>query len=267
MKKFVIVLLHLSSLLLFGQDHGHLNVGATSTNQGAKLVWENGIIFATNSGYIKTLFLTNAGRYAGYYQQNITLTALPATADHGGPAEMHPAFGSLIYAQILSVKGPSGGVFNFWETNGATPAISIPTGSSSTNLFKLTESDGSPDLDPYGHYHGRRFTATIPGIYTVALQAHDLSTNGTRGGPIHASSDPISIYFQAGPTIQSISRIANTNTITFGAYANSIFELEGTHDLSNTNWTRISTFPGADRLIQATDTNTTLQKFYRLRIR
>lgn len=250
------------------QDHGHLNVGAASTNYGAKLLWENGSIFATNSGYIKTLFLTNAGRYAGQYQQNITLTALPATAEHGGPAALHPAFGSLIYARIISVQGPAGGVFNFWESTGNTPAISVQSGDTSTNLFKLTESDGSPGSDPYGHYHGRRFTATIPGIYTVTFQAHDLSTNGTGGGPIHTSSDPISVYFQAGPNIQSISKVANTNRITFGAYVNSTFELESTDDLSNTNWNRISAFVGTDRLIEAADTNNvSTQQFYRIRVR
>src|SRR5689334_5206611 len=74
-----------ASLPLQAQDHGHLSAGAVSQNNGAQTVWENGADFVASSGYVKTLDLTNSGRFAGYYQNNITLTALPATSAYGGP--------------------------------------------------------------------------------------------------------------------------------------------------------------------------------------
>src|SRR6185436_1462697 len=37
------------------QDHGHLNVGAVSTNQDSQLIFDNGADFATDANYVKTL--------------------------------------------------------------------------------------------------------------------------------------------------------------------------------------------------------------------
>src|SRR5688572_28920242 len=90
------------------QDHGHVNVGAESQIAGSKLIFANGNIFATNSGYVKTLTFTNAARYAGYFQGNTTLTALPTTAEHGGPDPQAPAPGSHIVVLLSSLEGPAG---------------------------------------------------------------------------------------------------------------------------------------------------------------
>jgi hypothetical protein len=95
MNKFV---LHSSATLGFQaltgsgltQDHGHLNVGAVGRNQNDKLIFDNGAVFSTEFGYIKMLTYANAGRYAGHYQGNITLTALPATAALAVLPRMHP---------------------------------------------------------------------------------------------------------------------------------------------------------------------------------
>src|SRR5262245_10570551 len=103
----------------FAQSHGHLNIGAVGTSQGAQLTFDNGSIFQTNTGYILTLNYTNGGTYAGYYQGNITLTALAASPINGGPVPNAPAPGSQIDAQIVSLDGPSAGAFGFWEA-GAT---------------------------------------------------------------------------------------------------------------------------------------------------
>jgi hypothetical protein len=104
---------------LNAQLHGHLNAGAVGTHQNDALIWANGADFAAQSGYVKTLDYTNSGRYAGYFQQNITLTALPATAAHAGPDPQAPALGSYIQARMSCVAVPPGGSFAFWE-NGAT---------------------------------------------------------------------------------------------------------------------------------------------------
>jgi len=185
-------------------QHGHLNAGAAGTNQNDRLLWANGADFIASSGYIKTLDYTNAGRYAGHYQGGITLTALPATAAHAGPAPSAPALGSFIQFRIACLEGPDGGAFNFWESTGATPVLSLTPGQSSTNLWRLSESDGSPGSDPYGHIHGRRFTATKAGIYKVGFTAVDTSSNGAGGGPIHPLSDELPVWFQAGVNIAEV---------------------------------------------------------------
>jgi hypothetical protein len=255
----------LGAQFVSAQDHGHLNVGATGTDQNTKLIFQNGSAFATDHRYIKTLTFTNAGRYAGYYQQNITLTVLPATDAFGGPDPQAPAAGSHIFAQIVSAEGPQGGAFNFWEAGAVGPTITIEAGTTDTNVFKLSQGDGSPGLDPFGHIHQRRFTATKPGIYTIGFRALDLSTNGTAGGPIHLPSDVLKIYFQAGVNIASIKRAESANAITFGAPLNLTLHLEGNTNLSTSNWTQIDSIAGTDLLETLVDTDTGTQKFYRIR--
>src|SRR4051812_19056583 len=120
MKRFSVIA---TALVLFEMgvaraqvDHGHLNIGAAGRNQGDKLTWDNGGDFAESSGYVKTLFLnTNTtAKYLGFYDGNITLTALHNTNAFGEIIAGGPATGSLIDAQIVSVVGPAGGAFGFW---------------------------------------------------------------------------------------------------------------------------------------------------------
>src|SRR5262245_27381934 len=198
----------LLSLALFGSSlnaqHGHLNAGAAGIQQNNPLIWANDADFAESSGYVKTLDYTNSGRYAGYFQQNITLTALPATAANAGPDPQAPALGSYIQARMICVAAPSGGAFGFWENDATAPTISVTPGAIITNLWPLSESDGSAGSDPYGHIHGRRLTANKPGLYKIKFQAVDTSRNGVGGGPIHHPSAELEVWFQAGVNILSV---------------------------------------------------------------
>ncbi len=250
----------------FGQDHGHLEIGAASTNQNAPLIFANGSIFATESSYIKTLNYTNSGRYAGFYEGNITLTVRAATQDYAGPEADHPALGAHVYAQIVSVEGPTGGVLGWWEALANSPTISVLTGTTSSNTFRVSSTDGSPLADPFGHIHGRRFTATLPGIYKVTFKAFDVSTNGVGGDPIHTPSAPVTIYFQAGINIASIERNGTTSEVRFGSVANRTFALEYKDFLSGTNWTQTGNeVVGNDLLQSLTDTNANPTRFYRIK--
>ena len=223
------------------QDHGHLNVGAVGTNQNDQLTFDNRDIFDITTNYVNTLTLAVSGTYAGYYQGNnqgnITLTALAATEAHLGPKPNAPALGSRIFAQLVSVDGPADGAFAFWETGATSPTISLVSGTNGTNTFRLSENDGSPGSDPYGHIHGRRFTATKPGIYTVGFRAFDFSTNGIGGGPIHTPSSVIKIYFQAGVTMKSVEPDAGQTRVAFGAQAGFLWQLQAVNAFpAGTNW-------------------------------
>ena len=202
------VLLHVilaigSCLAVSAQGHGHLNVGAEARDQDSRLIFENGADFATDSAYVKTLNFATDGKYADFYEGNITLTALHSTNAFGEIEEDSPAPGSFIVAEIVSVKGPSGGTFGFWDVDSTTaPTHSIPAGTTNGAFrFDLSSADlgaGQPGGDPFGHIHGRRFTATKPGLYTVGFRALDTSRNGSANGPIHTSSTVLHVYFQAG---------------------------------------------------------------------
>jgi hypothetical protein len=226
MKLQFVSLLAVINLTSLAQDHGHLNIGAAGTNQNDALTFDNAAIFETATNYVKTLVFTNGGRYANLYNGNITFTGLAATEAHAGPEAGAAALGAQLHAQLVSVAGPVGGVFAFWESGANSPTISLASGAPGTNTWLVSENDGSPGSDPYGHFHGRRFTVNKPGIYAVGFRAFDFSSNGAGGGPIHTPSQLIKIYFQAGVNIKSIEPGGNHTRITFAAPIGKTWVLE-----------------------------------------
>lgn len=252
------------------QDHGHLYISAYSQQAGAQLYFDNGGIFDLASGYVKTLTLNTspASRYLGRYDGNITVTPRSTNTLRGadyGPNAAAP--GSVIYFQIMHVDGPGGGAFEFWENTGTQPAFSVLVGSGATNVVKVTETNGVPGGDPYGHIHGRRFTATLPGIYRVTFGALDISTNGPAGGPNHTTSAPLTIAFQAGFAVASVARTNNTATVRFGTATTHDFTLQAnTNLLLSNSWVNISAkLRGNDYFQSVPDTTATnTAKFYRV---
>jgi hypothetical protein len=268
MKKLLIALSLFVSLLGPAQDHGHLNLGATGLTQNDPLSFANRDIFETTANYVKTLTLATNGAYAGYYQGNITFTGLAATEAHAGPEDFAAALGTQIHVQLVAVTGPPGGVFSFWESGATTPTISLASGSTGTNTFRISENDGSPDSDPYGHIHGRRFTATKPGIYTASFRAFDFSTNGASGGPLHTPSSLVSIYFQAGVNLKSIAPAGDQTRITFAAPVGKSWVVEASDSVApNAIWTPISTPIVGDDYFHEIHANrpVTENSFYRTR--
>jgi hypothetical protein len=188
--------------------HGHLNVGAVGKNQGDALTFDNGAVFLPTTGYAKQLDHITTGVYAGYYQGNITLTALAGTAANAESGVADPdaaAPGAFIRAGIVSVTGPAGGSFAFWDTGATSPTFTYSVGYDSpvlTDTWALSDAAigaGTAGADPFGHLHGRRFSATVPGDYVVTFQAIDTSVNGLGGGPIHSPSETLAIQFTAVP--------------------------------------------------------------------
>jgi hypothetical protein len=266
----VFALLVVAAKPSLAQSHAHLNAGALSQTQGAPLAFDNGADFITNSLYAKGLSFTNSGQFANLYQGNITLTALHATDPFGDPVPGGPAPGAFIVAEIVTVSGPVGGEFGFWETNSSSaPVFSIPVGTTNGNFrFDLSEAAlgaGTPGGDPFGHIHGRRFTATKPGLYTVGFRLLDVSANGTDGGPIHTPSAIFPIYFQAGFTLLSLKPAANGADVSFAAPGDSVFTLQFSDDLKD--WTDVQTFNGTDRIekIHHDLSSGSVQGFYRFK--
>ena len=241
MKSSLISFLVLVPFVVCAQDHGHINIGAAGVNQNDPLIFDNRDIFETATNYVKTLTFATSGNYTNYYQGNITMTGLAATSEHSGPEPNAAALGSRIFVQLVSVDGPEGGAFAFWETGATSPTISLASGSTGTNTWRVSENDGSPGSDPYGHIHGRRFTLSKPGIYTVSFRAFDSSTNGLGGGPIHAPSSVMKVYFQAGVNVKSIQPEADQTRIVFSAPVGRNWQVEACDSPDpNATWTAIS---------------------------
>jgi hypothetical protein len=254
-------------------QHVHVNAGATSTAQDAPLYFVNGDTYSTNANYDVYLSFTNSGSFSNLYQgAGVTFTSLASTPDNGGPAPGHAADGAFLQLQFVSISGPSGGVFGVWMQEPGDPSTSdllftLPVGATNgTNLISLSESDGSPGADPYGHIHGRTFTATTPGLYTLGCRIFDTSINGTGGGPIHTPSPLYYFYFQAGLTVSSWVKDAESFSVTFGTTIGTTYHVESAPDLARPNWTPFTDpLPGSNYLLTAATNSASPQLFFRVR--
>lgn len=190
----------------------HVNAGALNTNQNGQLYFANAQGFVGGSGFVVTnvnvtLNYSNSGRYAGLMNSGSpTFTALSQTTNNGAtPSPFAAAYGSFEQLRLESVlSGPAGGTFSFWESGSLTPTHSLLVGQSvgSGNLIPLSNAAlgaGNAGADPYGHLHGRRYTADLPGVYEVGFRILDTSVNGLGGGPIQSQSDLYLFTFTAVP--------------------------------------------------------------------
>ena len=224
----------------------HIYVGSAGLNPGDPLAITVASLFDTNSGYRLPMLLRTNGLNAGYHRGDaLTFTALSATDLGTGQLAGRALLGSRLAMQLVSVEGPEGGEVQFWEGDGDNPGnqvtFRVPVGLvGGTHAFLISENDGAPGADPYGHIHGREFTTSVPGLYAVGFRAIDVSTNGPGGGPLHAPSAPMVMYFQAGPTIESIERTGAVTRIRFRGAPGVTNVLEAAARPESGSWVRVA---------------------------
>lgn len=260
----------LGAFVATGQ-HAHINAGV---NAASALTFMNADRFAAESGFVVRLPAVTNGIRGGYHIANSpTFTALPATALNGGPATGHALPGTRVVARIVEVDGPLGGEFGFWESPGDEEdaealTFSVPVGErAGTREFPLSENSGQPGADPYGHLHGRYFSATLPGLYTVGLRLRDAAANGPGGGPLHPESAVTRFLFQAGDTISKAVQGPEGLDLIFAAASGRTYQAEYTASLESPSWTAIGTpVTGQNRMATVTVPTPTVRAFFRLRI-
>lgn len=274
MLKWMLIVTGLGSFLAPGRADTHIYAGALGTNQNDKLYFSNGGAFdAELTSYSFPQVLRTNGPNAGYYRGDVlTLSALAATIPNGGPIPGSAALGAQLAVQVVSVTGPPGGSFAFWEGDGESPlraiTFSLPVGTTNgTNYLVISQNGGEPGTDPYGHIHGRAFTCSTPGTYVVGFRVIDLSTNGTGGGPIHSPSDLLPVRFQAGLRIESIQTMTNRVTVSFRSAPAISNLLEATDSTWPGSWQPAAApLRGNNNLQSFTETNAPSgNRFYRIR--
>ncbi len=277
-------------LLLFSagvaQAHKHLDGGVESQTAGSKLLFLNLGNYATNAGFLYRLTPTNHVALGPIYrsgtssrndpdlENNPVFTCLPVEPDNGGPHENAPLPGARIALRIVAVDGPEGGSLSMWDSDGDYIAeeitFSVPVGTTNgAQRFLLSEGDGAPGSDPYGHIHGRRFSVDRPGLYTVSFQMVDLSTNGPGGGPLHAPSDIVPMFFQADTTLLQPVVGPEGAVLTFGTETLRTYVVESSPVLGPAaDWTALGEpIPGNGHLhTTAPLPISTEARFYRLRV-
>jgi hypothetical protein len=275
MFKFRLMTLGLAAIALSSRADTHIYGGATGTNQNDKCVFSNGALFDATVYAFPQVLRTN-GLNAGHYRGDaLTFSSLAATEINGGPIPAAAAFGAELAIQVVSVDGPPGGSFEFWEGDGesdlGTITLSAPVGTTDgTNWWVISENNGVAGTDPYGHIHGREITTSKPGTYIVGIRVIDVSTNGVNGGPIQSPSDVLLLKLQAGLRIESVQNITNRITVSFRAPPGISNVLEATDSLLSSHWQPVSAplrglNNGFNNLQSFTDTNAVVgNRFYRI---
>jgi hypothetical protein len=198
MKKLLLPALILTT---WAQAHDHVEVGQSSQNpsqlgldgpsyQLALLVPQD----EPFSGYAPNF-------PGGYFADELTFTTEVNALD--------PADGSDTVIELVSVTGPAGAFFSFWESGATTPTWSRHSG------WNQTESDRpsfAVILEGETHAHGRIFTADRPGDYQIIFRARDknnlFSPSADFTMTFHAQlPPPLSIRLQDGQALISFISI------------------------------------------------------------
>lgn len=193
-----------------------------------------------------------------YPNDTFTMTALSdGQYDIASPRHAHT--GSWIWCEIVSVTGPAGANFGFWDQDQSfyfdVPTISLPTNQpAGAPRFAISEGIDDAAEDPSGHIHARSWTADRAGDYAVSFRLVDQSTSGPGGGPWHSPSAVYTFHFQAGPEFQlSVLKVPGagcdlTWPSRMGIHEPSqtgiVFTIMRSTTLAGGGWTAIGTVPG-----------------------
>ena len=158
--------------------------------------------------------------------------------------------------EMVSVSGPPGGSFAFWEVGALEPTILLPVG------WAGTDANFQVAVNGYDHAHGRCFTMDKPGIYTVTFRAVD-STDQFK------QSANKTITFNALPAPKlSISAAGGSVALSFISRANLNYDLQVCTDLASGVWANVEahvSINGNDGWIEMADPVAARPKaFYRL---
>jgi hypothetical protein len=132
--------------------------------------------------------------------------------------------------ELISVSGPAGGSFAFWEVGATSPTWSRLAGwnSGQGNVpgFPVVFNGDS-------HAHGRAFTMDRPGNYTVTFHAVDAN------GVFSASANHTMVFRAQQPPQLSISIVGGNATLSFTSRANFVYDLQRCEDLATGNWSNV----------------------------
>ena len=226
MKKLLLPALILAT---WAHAHDHVEVGQSSQNPGQ--------LGLDGPGYQLALFVPKGEPFSGYapnFPGGYFADELTFTTEVNA---LNPANGSDPVIELVSVIGPAGAVFSFWESGSTTPTWSRPS------IWTQTESDRPSFpviLGGETHAHGRIFTADRPGDYQIIFRARDKnnffspSTNFTM--TFHAQLPPtLSIRLQNGQA-----------RISFISRERLVYDLQACTDLNANKWVNVEGQIGID---------------------
>lgn len=279
----------LSIPILPAAVHDHFAVGIIDANNNNKADAGEQLQLTGTNWVNRTFFLLPrplGQRCGGYYNlseavrtlspESFALIAL-SDGQYDLASPNHPRTGSWIWAEIVSVAGPAGARFGFWEENSTVVTNSLATNQPTGNpRFVISEGIDDVNDDPFGHIHGRAWTADKPGEYLIGIRFVDRSTTRPGGGSWHTPSQTYLFKFIAGPNFQP-TMTRNTNrsiTLTWasqmgiwsGFQTGMVFTVQRSTTMASAHWQNIGTVTGTiANTATFTDTSPPSGKaFYRL---
>ena len=169
---------------------------------------------------------------------------------------LEPADGADPRIEIVSVSGPAGGSFAFWEVGATAPTWTLPSGWTGPGAAFPVVFQGDT------HAHGRVFTMDRPGTYTVTFRAVDAA------GQYAPSADTTVTFVAQQPPRLSIAAADGDVSLSFTSRVNLVYDLQVCTDLASGEWANVEphTFMDGDGgMIGMTDPVADRPKaFYRL---
>jgi hypothetical protein len=245
MKK-ILVLVFFHSWLVFAHDHVEVGRSGPSSTQ-----------LALDGPTVQVACFVPRGEFfsgytpafpGGWHASELTFTTETNALDS--------ADGANPTIELVSVTGPAGGNFGFWEVDATSPTWSVPSGWDSTQ----SQSRSFPVvLNGDNHAHGRAFTVDKPGHYTVIFRAVDSNQK-------FSTSENYTITFRAQQPPQLSIGISGGNvSLSFRSRNNLSYDLQRCEDLARGIWTTIQTISGNGGLHTPSDSFSGRPKaFYRL---
>ena len=132
--------------------------------------------------------------------------------------------------ELVSVSGPAGGSFAFWEVGATSPSWSRVVGwnSGQGNV------PGVPVVfNGDTHAHGRAFTMDRPGNYTVTFRAVDAN------GIFSVSANHTMVFRAQQPPQLSISIVGVNATLSFTSRDYFVYDLQWCEDLAIGDWKNV----------------------------
>ena len=146
--------------------------------------------------------------------------------------ELEPAEGADPRIEIVSVTGPVGGSFAFWEIDAVEPTILLPVG---WEHNEANEASFPVVVGGESHAHGRAFTMDRPGTYTVTFRAVEVDA-AREFNP----SENKTITFNALPPPKLSIVVAGGNvSLAFTSRLNLNYDLQVCTDLASGGWSNV----------------------------
>jgi hypothetical protein len=140
---------------------------------------------------------------------------------------LYEAAGADPRIEIVSVQGPAGGHFAFWEVGATAPTWLRAAGWTGTGTSFPVVLQGD------SHAHGRAFTMDRPGTYTVIFRVVDAANKFTT-----SANKTITFVAQQPPKL-SIGMAGSRVSLSFTSRANLVYDLQVCTDLAAGVWQNV----------------------------